>query len=153
MELGLGAVAVSPRPYVDEQWLHAGQFWFNARAASWLNLSAIAAFDPEAVGVGVGATFLLIRADRFAGGLEGELGYGWGAAGLPFALRLFEQNWLYCTPRVSNFGIYPALGVPAGLSLHLHEGAFLRLEYQTSWAQLQAYNQRNHFGAALAVQW
>jgi hypothetical protein len=112
MEVGLGAVTVSPRPYVDESWLYAGQFWFSARAAPWLNLSAIAAFDPEAIGVGGGATALAIRADRFAGGVEAELGYGWGAAGLPMAFRLFEQNWLYSTPRVTNFGIYPAFGVP-----------------------------------------
>jgi hypothetical protein len=34
---------------------------------------------------------------------------------LPIAVRLFEQNWLYSTPRVTSFGIYPAFGVPVGL--------------------------------------
>jgi hypothetical protein len=153
MELGLGAVAVSPRPYVDERWLQSGQFWFTAKTGSWLQLSAISAFDAEALAIGGGATAVLIRKDRFAGGFEAELGYGWGAAGLPFAVRLFEQHWIYSTPRVSNFGIDPSFGVPVGLSLHLHEGGFLRLEYQTSWAPLNAYNQRNHLGAALVAQW
>jgi hypothetical protein len=153
LEMGLGSVAVSPRRYVDESWLHAGQFWVSGRATRWLNLSAIAAFDPEALGIGGGATVLLVRGDRFFGGFEGELGYGWGAAGIPISLRLFEENWVYASPRVYNFGIYPAFGVPVGLSLHLHEGAFARIEYQTSWVQLQPYNQRNHVGAALAVQW
>jgi hypothetical protein len=152
-EIGLGAATVSPRRYVDEPWLEAGQLWFSGKATPWLTLSGIAAFDPKAIGVGGGATFLLVRADRFAGGLEGELGYGWGAAGVPVAIRIFEQNWIYGTPRVANFGIYPTLELPVGVSAHLHRGAFLRLEYQSSWAQFDRFNQRNHLGAALAVQW
>jgi hypothetical protein len=52
-ELGLGAVAVSPRPYVDEQWLHSGQMWLThvhraARADGPLQLAA-AATDVAAV--------------------------------------------------------------------------------------------------------
>jgi hypothetical protein len=46
-ELGLGTVAVSPRPYVDEAWAHAGQLWFTGRALPWLHLSAIA--EPKAM--------------------------------------------------------------------------------------------------------
>ncbi len=152
-ELGLGGVAVSPRPYVDEQWLHSGELWFTRRAAPWLNLSVISAFDAEAATGGVGAAALPMRFDRFVGGFEAELGYGWGAAGLPLSLRLFEQTWLYATPRIYNIGLHPALGVPAGLSLHVHGTGFVRLEYQSSWEEFLAYNQRNHFAAALAVQW
>src|SRR5688572_986628 len=50
MELGLGAAAVSPRPYVNEPWAHAGQMWLTGQAKSWLHLSGIAAFDPQAMG-------------------------------------------------------------------------------------------------------
>ena len=153
MELGLGAVAVSPRPYVDEAWAHAGQLWFSGRASSWVHLSGIAAFDPEAMGVGGGVRAFVLRAERFKGGMDLEAGYGWGAAALPVALRLFEQNWLYASPRISNYGIQPTLGVPIGLNVHIQGGGFLRLEYQSSWVQLKAFNQRNHFGAALAIQW
>src|SRR6185503_7937969 len=153
MEMGLGAATVGPRPYVDERWLYAGQTWFTVRAAPWLHLSAISTFDPRAVALGGAATALAIRADRFVGGAEVELGYGWAAAGLPMALRLFEEHWLYTAPRVGNFGIDPAFGLPIGISLHLHGAAFARFEYQTSWVQLQAFNQRNHVAAALAVQW
>jgi hypothetical protein len=152
-ELGLGAAAVSPRPYVDEAWSQAGQLWFTGKATNWLYLSAIAAFDAEAMGAGGGARALYVRADRFSAGVDAELGYGWGAAGLPFAVRFFEQDWLYCSPRLTNYGIKPMLGVPVGLSLHLQGGGFLRLEYQSSWVDFQPYNQRNHFAAALAVQW
>jgi hypothetical protein len=152
-EVGLGAVTVSPRPYVDERWRQAGQAWFTLKATDWLQLSGISAFDAEALGVGVGATASILRGNRFAAGVGAEVGYGWGAISLPFALRLFEQSWLYGAPRISNYGIDPVVGLPIGLSLHIERGAFLRLEYQSSWVELQAYNLRHHFGAALAVQW
>ena len=152
-ELGLGAVAVSPRPYVDERWGHAGQLWFTTRATSWLQLSGISAFDAGALGVGVGATASVVRGDRFAAGVQAEAGYGWAAAGLPFAVRLFEQSWIYGEPRVTNYGIYPMVGTPVGLSLHIEKGAFLRLEYQASWERLQRFNLRHHLAAGFAVQW
>ena len=153
IELGLGAVTLSPRPYVDEQWAQTGQLWFSAKASRWLHLSAISAFDHSAVALGGAAKALLVHTDRFAGATEVELGYGWGALGIPLAARLVGQTWLYSTPRVGTFGIDPIFGIPVGVSAHVHEGAFLRLEYQTSWSNLKAYNQRNHYGAALAVQW
>jgi hypothetical protein len=153
MELGLGAAAVSPRPYVNEPWAHAGQMWLTGQAKSWLHLSGIAAFDPRAMGLGGSARALVLRADRVRGGVDLEAGYGWGAASLPFALRLFDQHWFYASPRISNYGIEPLVGVPIGLNVHLQGGGFLRIEYQSSWARLQAFNQRHHLGAALAVQW
>ncbi|MET0591129.1 MAG: hypothetical protein ABW133_00415 [Polyangiaceae bacterium] len=152
-ELGLGAVAVSPRPYVDERWNQAGQLWFTTRANSWLQLSAISAFDTGALGIGAGATATAFRSHYFAVGVEAEGGYGWLGGSLPFALRIFEETWFYGAPRVSNFGIYPAFGTPVGVSWHVDKGAFVRFEYQASWTQLQAYQMRHHFGAGLAVQW
>jgi hypothetical protein len=152
-ELGLGAVAVTPRPYVDEQWLHAGQLWYTRRATSWLHLSAISAFDATAATGGVAATALPLRFDRFAAGFDAELGYGWAGAGIPISVRLFDQTRLYTTPRISNIGLHPAFGLPVGLSANVHGSGFVRLEYQTSWEEFLVYNQRNHFAAALAVQW
>jgi hypothetical protein len=152
-EIGLGAVTVSPRPYVDEPWRQAGQLWFSTKATSWLNLSAISTFDAQALGVGIGGTALIVQSNRFAAGVEAEAGYGWAAAGIPIAGRLFEQTWIYASPRVTNYGIYPALSLPAGLSVHLEKGAFVRLEYQASWVNLQAYELRHHFGTAMVVQW
>jgi hypothetical protein len=151
--LGLGTVAVSPRPYVDERWSHAGQAWFTTKATPWLQLSGISAFDVSALGVGVGATALVVRSSGFMAGVEAEGGYGWAGAGLPFAARHFEHTWIYAEPRVTNFGIHPSLGTPVGLSLHIEKGAFLRLEYQASWQQLQKYNLRHHLAAGFAVQW
>ena len=152
-ELGLGATAVSPRPYVDERWLHAGQMWLTGRATPWLHLSGIAAFDAEAAAAGGGVRALFLRTNRFNLGVDTEIGYGWGAFGLPFATRLFEQHWLYCSPRLSNFGIEPAFALPIGLNVHLPGSGFLRFEYQSNWVAFSAYNQRHHLGAALAVQW
>jgi hypothetical protein len=152
-ELGLGTAAVSPRPYVDEPWSHAGQLWFTAKVTPWLQLSGISAFDATALGVGVGATAALVRGESFMAGVEADAGYGWVAAGIPLAVRLFDQTWIYSEPRVTNFGMYPALVTPIGLSLHIDKGAFLRLEYQASWEQLQKYNLRHHLGAGFAVQW
>src|SRR5689334_2721889 len=78
-ELGLGTAAVSSRPYVDEPWSHAGQFWFTAKATPWLQLSGISAFDDSALGVGVGATATLVQNRFFMTGAEAEGGYGWAA--------------------------------------------------------------------------
>jgi hypothetical protein len=162
MEMGLGTVAVSPRPYVDERWSHTGTAWFTAQVKPWLQLSGISAFDDGALGVGVGATALLFRRSWFMAGVEAEAGYGWAAAGVPIAARLFEQTytaylpagaWIYAQPHVTNFGIYPSVGTPIGLSVHIQKGAFVRLEYQASWEQFQRYNLRHHLGAAFAVQW
>jgi hypothetical protein len=152
-ELGLGTVAVSPRPYVDERWSHTGQLWFTMRATPWLQLSGISAFDASAIGIGVGATASLVRAQSFVAGVGGEAGYGWAAAGLPLAARLFDQTWIYAEPRVTNYGIYPLFGAPVGLSLYVDRGAFLRLEYQASWERVQAFNLRHHLAAGFAVQW
>lgn len=152
-ELGLGAAAVSPRPYVDERWSQAGQLWLTTKATPWLQVSGISAFDSGALGVGVGATASIIRGRSFMAGVEADAGYGWAAAGVPLAARLFEQTWIYSEPRVMNFGIYPGVGVPLGLSLHIERGAFLRLEYQASWEQLQRYNLRHHLSSGFAVQW
>ena len=153
MELGLGSVAVSPRPYVDEPWLHAGQFWVTGRAAPWLHVSAISAFDDRAMAGGGAAKALYFRSDRFNGGFDVELGFGWGAFGLPFAIRAFGQNWLYSSPRLGNFGIDPAFALPVGANVHLGQGAFMRLEYQSDWVKFDPYGQRHHLGAAMAVQW
>jgi hypothetical protein len=152
-EVGLGTVALSPRPYVDERWAHAGQLWLTTKATSWLQLSGISAFDAGALGVGLGATASIVRGRGFAAGVAAEAGYGWAAAGLPFAARLFGQTWIYGEPRLTNFGIYPAVGTPVGLSFHIDKGAFVRMEYQASWTQFHAYNLRHHLGAGFAVQW
>ena len=149
----MGTVAVSPRPYVDEPWSHAGQLWFTSKATPWLQLSGISAFDAGAIGVGVGATALLVRRSSLVAGVEAEAGVGWTAGGFPFALRLFEETWIYAEPRISSFGIYPAVGTPVGLSLHVEKGAFLRVEYQASWERFQAFNLRHHLAAGFAVQW
>jgi hypothetical protein len=122
----LGAVAVSPRPYVDERWSQAGQLWFTRKATPWLQLSGISAFDAGALGLGVGATALLVRGSSFMGGVQAEGGYGWAAAGVPFAVRLFDQTWVYGEPRVTSFGIYPAVATPVGLSLRVERGSLLR---------------------------
>jgi hypothetical protein len=152
-EIGLGGVVVSPRPYVEEPWTQAGQMWLTRQALPWLQLSAISAFDPRAMAFGLGARALWLRSSRLGAGCDVELGYGWGALGLPVAVRLFGQSWFYASPRVGNYGIEPIFGVPMGLSLNVQHGAFLRLEYQTSWVNLLSYQHRHHLGAALAVDW
>ena len=152
-EIGLGAVAVSPRPYVDEPWSQAGQMWISRQALPWLHVSAIAAFDARAAAVGLAGRALYMRGRRFGAGVDAELGYGWGALGLPFGFRLIDETWLYASPRVGNYGLQPMFGLPMGISVNLQGGAFLRMEYQTSWVNLMAFEHRSHAGASLAVQW
>lgn len=104
LELGGGGVAVSPRPYVQERWSGSGQLWATGPVADWLDLSAVVAFDDEAALGGGAAQARYVRTDRFAGAVELELGWAWGALALPVAVRLFDETWVYASPRLGTYG-------------------------------------------------
>ncbi len=152
-EAGGGAAFIGPRPYVIEEWRGTGQLWFTGRAGSWLTLSVVGAFDTEAVAAGFAARADLVRMDRLAGGVEVELGWLWAGVSLPFAVRLFDQTWLYTAPRVGNFGDELLPSIPLGASVRIYDGFALRLEGQLSWADFSAFNRRIHLGLAGAYQW
>jgi hypothetical protein len=153
LEVGAGLAAVGPRPYVmTETWQKVGQAWATGNASDLVTLSAITAFDDDAIAAGGAFRLNAIRADRFAGGFEAEAGYAWMGASLPMAVRLFDQSWLYVTPRLGTWGIEPIYGTIVGGSFRIYDGFILRAEWQRSWQDFKYYNRRDTFGAAAAYQ-
>jgi hypothetical protein len=152
LEVGAGVAALSPRPFVSEDWESAGQVWASGNTSSLVTLSAIGAFDADAFAVGGALRINVAQEDRFAFGVEGELGYAWAALSLPLALRLFDQSWLYSAPRLGTWSTDPIFGVPLGLSLRVYEGFAIRGEAQLSWQNFQYFNRRAHFAAAAVYQ-
>lgn len=152
-EVGAGGALQSPRPYVDEPMAAAGQVWATTRATRRITVSGVAAFDAEGFALGLAPRFDLLRTDRFAAGLEPQLGFAWGALSVPLAVRILDETWIYTSPRVGTVGLDPALHVPVGLSARFYEGFMLRLEYAVLWTgELSYYQQRRIVGIALAVQ-
>src|SRR5262245_55807721 len=98
LEVGGGVAAVSPRPYVNEDWEGAGQVWVSGDTSSLISLSAIGAFDTDAFAAGGALRVNLVHESRFAFGVEGEAGYAWAALSLPAAVRLFDESWVYSAP-------------------------------------------------------
>ncbi|MEZ4222796.1 MAG: hypothetical protein R3B13_17780 [Polyangiaceae bacterium] len=153
LEVGAGIAGVTPRPYVDEPSASAGQLWLSGELDDHrVALSAITPFDDDAIGVGGAMRINALRTDRVFAGVEGEVGYLWFGLSLPLAVRVVDQSHLYATPRLFNWGRDLAFGVPLGLSLRVYEGYVLRAEWQRSWQDFKYYNRRDHYGAALAVQ-
>ena len=155
MEIGSGVVHVSPRQYVDESPNNTGMLWFSADTSRsrLINLSAVSAFDTNALAVGGAIRINPFRYDRFAGGVELQAGYAWGALVLPAAVRLFDQTWLYASPRFGTLGRSPSFSAPVGLSVRVWNGLALRAEVQTSWEDFKYYNRRVHTALGVAWQW
>jgi hypothetical protein len=152
LELGAGAAAVSPRPFVTEDWESAAQLWVTGNTSALITLSAIGAFDSDALAAGGALRINLVHEQRVAFGVEGELGYAWAAMSLPVALRLFDESWLYSAPRLGTWSTDAIFSVPLGLSLRVYDGFSLRGEAQLSWQDFQYYNRRAHFAGAAVYQ-
>lgn len=152
LEIGAGGVAVAPRPYVQESWHGSGQAWVSGPVLDWLQLSGVLAVDADAVLGGAAAQARYVDADRLAAAVEVELGWAWGAIALPAAVRLFDETWIYVSPRIGNYGDEITPGIPLGVSVRVWDGWMLRAEGQVSWADFRYYNRRIHLGLALAYQ-
>jgi hypothetical protein len=152
-EVGAGAGAITPRPYVQEPVRVAGHLWGGLRAAPWLVLSGVLAFDDEAAVGGLAARADWLDHDRLLSGVELELGWAWAALSFPLALRLFDQTWLYTAPRIGTFADQVTPFVPLGLDARIYEGLKIRVEGQVSWAAFDVFNRRFHLGAGVAYDW
>lgn len=151
-EAGFGMAEVSPRPYVEEPAATAGQAWLSGRVTPLVDLTALTAFDDDAVAGGLAARFTPLRTDRLAASFEQELGYAWFAASTPVALRLVDQTWLYTAPRFGTWGAELSFMVGLGASVRVYDGMMLRAEWNRSWQDFKYYNRRDHRGLALAHQ-
>lgn len=152
LEVGGGAAVIGPRPFVEEPTRGTGQLWATGRASRYVTLSAITAFDTSAVAVGGAVRVDVLRMDRIAGGVEVEGGFAWAGASVPFAVRLFDQTWLYTAPRIGTRSYDWALELPAGLSVRVVGGWMIRAEYRISWVELDPFTRRHHAGLGVAYQ-
>ena len=152
-EIGSGVVHVSPRQYVEESPSNTGMLWGSADVSRVINLSIISAFDTNALAVGAAVRVNALKYDRFAGGVELQLGHAWGALVLPVAARLFDQTWVYASPRFGTLGRDLAFGAPVGVSVRVWNGLAVRGEVQTSWKDFKYYNRRIHSALGVAWQW
>jgi hypothetical protein len=152
LEVGAGPAALGPRPYVSEDWALTGQLWVTGNASRVVALSAIGAFDRDALAAGGALRLNLVREPWLAGGVEGELGFAWAALSTPFALRLFDESHLYTAPRLGTWSNGVIASVPLGLSLRVTGGLSLRAEATVSWEDFAYYNRRTHLAGAAAFQ-
>jgi hypothetical protein len=152
-EVGVAAVRLSPRPYVEEQAAYTGQVWLSFEPSRHFGFSTVAAFDTNSAVGGVAARWNAIRTSRVALGPEAELGYAWGAGSLGLAVRPLGENWIYAAPRLGTLGFDWAFGIPVGVSVDLSHGFVLRAEAQLSWADFKYYNRRLHLASGIAYQW
>ncbi len=152
LEVGAGVAAISPRPYVVEEWRATGQAWVSNDVGKRANVSGIVAFDDQAAAIGGALRVNAVRTDRFAAGVEGEGGYLWMGISVPVAVRLFDYTWLYGAPRFGNWGLDPIGGFYLGANVRIWDGLMLRGEWQRSWQDFKYYNRRDHYGGAVAYQ-
>lgn len=152
LEVGAGAAALGPRPFVAEDWESTGQVWVSGNTSSSITLSAIGAFDTDAFAAGGAVRLNIVREELVAFGVEGELGYAWAALSLPVALRLFDESWIYSAPRLGTWSTDGIFSVPLGVSLRIYEGFALRGEAQVSWQNFQSFNRRVHLAGAAVYQ-
>ncbi len=149
-EVGGGGVVVSPRPFVDEPVRAAGQVWASTRASKLLTVTGLGAFDLGAIALGGALRADVVKTPRLALGGEAEAGLLWGAASVPFSLRIVGPVWIYTAPRLGSRGVTWAVDVPAGIDLRVRSLLSVRLEYRASWAELDPFQRRHQGGLALA---
>jgi hypothetical protein len=148
----MGGTVVTPRPYVDEESHGVAEVWFSTVLGEQSDLTALVAFDDEALAMGGALTLRYVRTERIAAGAELELGYAWGAVSAPVSLRLVDRAYLYAAPRLGTWGMEFIFGVPVGTSVRIYEDFGVRAEWQRSWQGFQYYNRRDHFGFAAYYQ-
>lgn len=151
-EVGVGAAALGPRPFVDEKASGAGQFWASTRATRRLTVSGIGAVDLGRLALGGGLRVDALRTRRVVIGGEGELGLLWAGASVPFAVRLVDETWVYTAPRIGTRGVDWLVELPAGLSVRIYDGLMLRPEYRATWVEGIAYERRHVVGLGVAWQ-
>lgn len=150
-EVGLGGAALGPRPFVDEKTSGAAQFWASKRATKRLTVSGIGAVDLDALALGGALRVDALRTDRLALGAEGEGGFVWGAVSVPFAVRLFDETWVYTAPRLGTRGTDWLVELPAGVSVRVWDGLMIRPEYRATW--VEALPEERRHVAGLGVAW
>lgn len=152
-EIGAGGAVIGPRPYVEERAQGVGQLWISKKVKKRLTLTGIGAFDLAAVALGGGLRVDVVRTTRLAAGVEGELGFAWGALTLPASMRIVGQARVYTGPRLGSRGLAWAVDVPIGLSVPLDRSWVVRAEYSSSWIELRSYQHRHLLGLAIGYQY
>lgn len=113
-------------PYTDA--LAEIEGWYYHSFGSW-DLGAIAFAGATSVGGGG----LLIRShsedsSRIRSALEVQLGWLWASIGVPVAVELTSDDWLYFAPRMWTGWSILSAGLPVGVSTKLTSTSALLLE-------------------------
>ncbi|MCB9544083.1 MAG: hypothetical protein R3F65_15815 [bacterium] len=151
-EVGVGYVAVGPRPVGHDAWSHGGQAWASAAATSWLDVALIGAFDDTAGTAGLAVRWRALEGDRGALGLGVELGIGWAALEVPVAVRVVDGLWLYSSPQLGSWGTDPTVRVPVGVDVAVIDALRLRTEAQLNYPDFDPYQRRLQLGFGLGWQ-
>jgi hypothetical protein len=152
-ELGVALSNVRPRPYVNETTQSVGQAWWTLMLREPWSMTVIAGFDSSSALAGAALRLDALRTRYVKISPEAELGFAWGALGLPVSLEPYRGVVIYTAPRIGNWGDEVTPFIPLGLGGELFGGFVLRAEVQVSWAEFQYYNRRVHWGFAAAQQW
>lgn len=152
VELGMAYTTSSPRPVGRDAWAHGVQGWSTIQPLTWLDVSLVGHFDGEYGSAGLGVRFRPIELERFVGGLGFEVGYGWLAAELPFAVGAGDRVWLYSSPQIGSWGHDPTVRVPIGVSVEVVDRIMLRGEGQVNYPDFDPYKRRFHLGFGVAYQ-
>ncbi len=150
-EVGVGFAGVSPRPVGQDAWRFGGQSWGTV-PVSVFDLAVIGAFDDAGNatgGLGVRVHPLDTRHLRVGAGLE--LGYGWVAFELPFAVGR-DRLWVYGAPQLGTWGRATTARLPLGVDLRVDDAMHVRTEAQLNYPELDGYQRRVHVGVGLAYE-
>ncbi|MGZ3422366.1 MAG: hypothetical protein ACXVEE_31140 [Polyangiales bacterium] len=152
-EIGAGAVHVGSRALVDESPTVSGLAWYSGAPSTRVTLSVLGAFDAHAVALGGAFRVEAVRSHAFVAAAELQGGYAWAALTFPMALRVYDESWVYTSPRIGTIGRYLGFGVPLGLSVRAYRGFMVRAEAQASFERFERYNRRIHLAGGAAYQW
>lgn len=148
-EVGMGYVAVGPRPLIEEPWHHAGQAWGTLSATSWLDVAVVGAFDDTGGTAGLAVRWRALDHERVSLGLGVEVGAGWATLELPVAAQVLDGLWIYSAPQVGNWGTLPTARVPVGIDVQVLDTFRVRTEAQLNYPDFDPHLRRLHLGVGV----
>lgn len=126
-EIGAGATwnqllveeATSSNDFVPYRSGLSGQLWYQHQFGEWFSLGGtLFGGQTNFFGGGVQLRGMWVRAPRFRLGTDLEGGWYWGAIGIPVAVGLSDDVWLYSNPSV-RLSTHQMVRVPLGVAANL----------------------------------
>lgn len=150
-ELGMAYTAVGPRPVGQDPWRSGAQAWGTLQPTASFDMSLVGVFA-DTFSAGLALRWRALETSAFAAGLGAELGVGWLAVNLPFAVRVQDQVWIYSAPQYGAWGVDETIRLPLGVDVEVSEELHVRGEAQLNYPDFDPYKRRVHMGLGLAFQ-